>query len=73
MKDKTTPTFLLNNKNICGIIQRELMELNMYLSQPVGQIDPRVAIAYVGEIHKFVQMLPEITPHGGALEPAKRN
>lgn len=58
MAEKTTPPFVLNAKNVAGLIQRELMELNMYLSQPAQNINGQVVKGFLGEAFRFAELLP---------------
>ena len=59
MADKMTPKpFMLSNKNVVGMLQRELFELGAYLSQPADNIDGAVVSSFVVEMAKFADMLP---------------
>ena len=48
----------LNTNDILGIIQRQLMELNAYVSQPPQNVDPQVVFYYLERAASFAQRIP---------------
>lgn len=64
----------LVTNDILGIIQRQLAELNAYLSQPPNLVDPAIVMAYLERSASFTQQLPSIRKPQAANEgEAKAN
>ena len=52
----------LNERNIIGMLQREMFEMDIYLRQPAQLVSKHVLMAGLAEMHKFISMLPEPAP-----------
>ena len=52
------PPFVLNAKNICGMLLREMMELNQYITQPAQMVDRAIVQQALGEMWRIAEMLP---------------
>lgn len=51
----------LTPNNILGIVQRSMVELNAYMSQPPHMVDRAVCLGAIEDIVKWVGCLPPIT------------